>query len=117
MITLNVVEVVNRGLESGLPSLTPRERDAFVLVDLDNYCEMEGEFVDHLANAPELADWLSDALRRIGDISSYSIIQKLRGGSRQQASALYERYLAGREFRLQCLDRYLRTEGFELAWT
>src|SRR5947209_8914499 len=61
MIRLKLMELYDRGLKN-FESLSPLERDAFVLNDVDIYHEMEGDFVDYLLSAghePELS-WLAN---------------------------------------------------------
>jgi hypothetical protein len=114
---LVVQEVVARGLQSGLEALSPRERDVFVVHDIDLYCEMEGGFQDHIPNVPEKFDWLLDILDRIGDRHSHRIIKALCAKPRapfEQADALCKEYDERRDFRWKCLERYLSGQGIQL---
>src|SRR5574339_86767 len=96
MKTLKVIELYDRGLKN-FASLSPLERDAFVLYDLDIYHEMEGDFADYLLSGghePEL-NWLSDALRRIGDADSAAILTELRqmdDSQREDMTPMCEKY-------------------------
>jgi hypothetical protein len=69
------VELCDRGLKD-FASLTPLERDYFVIKDLDIYYEMESGFEDYLLSGGNTSQlmWLKDALQRIGDIMSAHII-------------------------------------------
>jgi len=117
--TLVAADVEGRGLTPGLHALTPRERDVFVIYDLELYYETEGSFADHIPNAPEKFDWLEDTLARIGDLASLRIIRELRrlnGGVTSRSSALCDEYESRSEFRWNYLERYLSSEGVRLQW-
>ena len=112
-------DVEERGLSLGLHALTPRERDVFIIHDLQLYYEMEGCFADHVASAPEQFDWLEDVLERIGDLGSLRAIKQLRkldADRTPQARALCNEYEARKEFRWTCLERYLLSQGIHLKW-
>lgn len=117
--TLFVPEIEDRGLRFGLDALAPRERDVFVIYDLQLYHEMEGGFADHIDNAPGKFDWLEDTLERIGDIESLRLIRQLRRTGSDvgdPARQLCDKYHEAREVRWACLERYLHTEGIQLRW-
>jgi hypothetical protein len=119
MDTFVVHDIEERGLKLGLHALTPRERDVFVIYDLQLYYEMEGCFADHVPNAPEKFDWLEDVLERIGDLGSLRTIRELRrldADGTPQAIALCSEYEARNEFRWTCLERYLLSQGIQLEW-
>jgi len=119
MHTLVVPDIEDRGLRFGLDALSARERDVFVIYDLELYYEMEGCFADHIANAPEEFDWLEDTLRRIGDLGSLHIIRQLRelsSDASADAMALCDKYHQAKDFRGACLERYLLNEGMQLTW-
>src|SRR2546428_517929 len=103
MTHLKLIELYDRGLKS-FESLSPFERDVFVVNDVDIYHEMEGEFADYLLSAahePELA-WLADTLQRIGDTDSAAIISQLRqmdDSQRDDMPPLCERYYGLRHTR------------------
>ena len=119
MARLKLMELYDRGLKS-FDSLSPLERDAFVLNDLDIYHEMEGDFADYLLSGghePELS-WLADTLQRIGDAESASIISQLRrmdDSQRDGIAALCERYYELRRERWELLRRYLAQQSAELV--
>ena len=112
------VELYDRGLKD-FASLTPLERDYFVIKDLDIYYEMEGGFEDYIlsgAHTPELM-WLKDALRRIGDIVSAGIIKELRSMNESRYSEmglLCDRYFDRRDQRWQLLERHLESNGITI---
>jgi len=118
MIRLKLMELYDRGLKSFV-SLSPLERDAFVLNDLDIYHEMEGDFGDYLLSGghePELT-WLADTLQRIGDADSASIISQLRqmnDSQREEIPELCERYYELRHTRWELLKRYLAQQKVEI---
>jgi hypothetical protein len=118
MIHLKLMELYDRGLKS-FESLSPLERDVFVLNDLDLYYEMEGGFEDYLLNGghePELS-WLVDTLQRIGDADSASVIAELRqmDESRQDdMQPACEQYYQLRHQRWELMRQYLLGQGAEL---
>ena len=117
METLLVHEVTERGLRRGLSFLTPRERDVFVINDLDLYFEMEGGFEDHMPNAPEKFDWLEDTLARIGDLPSLQLIRRLRempNAPFEETNPLCAQYAERRDVRWELLADYFRKRGFAL---
>jgi hypothetical protein len=119
MDTFVVPDIEERGLTLGLHALTPRERDVFVIYDLQLYYEKEGCFADHVLNVPEKFDWLEDVLERIGDLGSLRAIRQLReldANETPQALALCNAYGARNEFRWTCLERYLLNQGVQLKW-
>jgi len=102
MDTFVVPDIEERGLTLGLHALTPRERDVFVIYDLQLYYEKEGCFADHVLNVPEKFDWLEDVLERIGDLGSLRAIRQLReldANETPQALALCNAYGARNKFR------------------
>jgi hypothetical protein len=119
METLNVSDIVARGLGGGFESLAPRERDVFVVFALDQYLEMEGTFGGHLARAPEEFNWLLDTLNRIGDLHSQRIIDRLCkmgvDADGRSTAALYSEYEARQQFRWSCLERYFAKSGDALT--
>jgi hypothetical protein len=117
---LLVPDIEERGLRLGFHALTPRERDVFVVYDLQLYYEMEGCFADHIPNATEEFDWLEDTLMRIGDLGSLRIIRELRkveADGSAQAFALCDMYDQAKEWRWECLERYLIGQGAQLRWS
>ena len=86
MARLKLMELYDRGLKS-FDSLSPLERDAFVLNDLDIYHEMEGDFADYLLSGghePELS-WLADTLQRIGDADGALMPDQVAIGEQRDA--------------------------------
>ena len=119
MDTFLVPDIEERGLKLGLHALTPRERDVFVIYDLQLYSEMEGCFADHVPSAPEKFDWLEDTLERIGDLGSLNAIRQLRqldSHETSQALVLCNAYGARNDFRWTCLERYLLSQDIRLKW-
>jgi hypothetical protein len=112
------VELYERGSKD-FPSLTPLERDYFVIKDLDIYYEMEGGFEDYILSGghkPQL-QWLTDALRRLGDIVSAGIISKLQrmGESRRlEMEPLCRGYFERRHERWQLLEQHLERHGVQI---
>ncbi len=120
MDTFVVPDIEARGLTLGLHALTPRERDVFVIYDLQLYYEVKGCFADHVPDAPGQFDWLEDVLARIGDLGSLRAIKQLReldANETPQAQALCDAYAARNEFRWKCLERYLLSQGVQLNWS
>jgi len=118
MVRLKLMELYDRGLKN-FEALSPLERDAFVLNDLDIYYEMEGGFEDYLLSGghePELS-WLADTLRRISDADSASIISQLRQldeSRREDMQPLCEQYYNLRQQRWKFLRDYLVQQSAEL---
>jgi hypothetical protein len=118
MTQLKLMELYDRGLKS-FESLSPFERDAFVLNDLDIYHEMEGDFADYLlsgAHEPELL-LLADTLQRIGDADSAAIISQLRqmdDSRRDDITPLCERYYGLRHARWELLASYLARQNMKI---
>jgi len=112
------VELYERGLQD-FASLTPLERDYFIIKDLDIYYEMEGGFEDYIlsgAHTHELM-WLKDSLRRIGDIVSAGIITELRSMNESRYSEmgpLCDRYFGRRNQRWLLLERHLESNGITI---
>lgn len=79
MTRISIMSLYDRGLER-FDSLSPLERDAFVLHDLDIYHEMEGDFADYLLSGGHDAElvWLGGTLQRIGALDSAEILARLR---------------------------------------
>ena len=118
MARLKLMELYDRGLKS-FDSLSPLERDAFVLNDVDIYHEMEGDFVDYLLSAghePELS-WLANTLQRIGEAESASIFLQLRqmdDSQRDGMPLLCESYYELRHRRWELFKHYLAQQSVEL---
>jgi hypothetical protein len=112
------VELYDRGLKD-FASLTPLERDYFVIKDLDIYYEMESGFEDYLLSGGNTSQlmWLKDALQRIGDIMWTHIITKLLNmneSQRSQMKPLCARYFGHRHRRWQLLERHLENYGITI---
>lgn len=119
MAQLKLMELYDRGLNS-FESLSPLERDAFVLIDLDLYHEMEGDFADYLLSRAHEAElsWLAATLQRIGDANSASIVSQLRqmdDSQRDEIAAHCERYYELRDVRWELFRRYLAQQNVELV--
>ena len=111
------VELYEHGLKD-FASLTPLERDWFVVKDLDIFCEMEGG-ADYFLSGNHTSQlmWLQDVLRRIGDTVSAHIITELRGMNepqRLEMEPLCNRYYDHREQRWQLLKRHLGNNGITI---
>jgi hypothetical protein len=108
------VELYEHGLKD-FASLTPLERDWFVIKDLDIYYEMEGG-ADYFLSGNHTSQlmWLQDVLRRIGDTVSAHIITELRGmneSQRLEVDQFCDRYYRHRHQRWQLLLRHLGDNG------
>ena len=119
MTRLSIMSLYERGLER-FDSLTPLERDAFVLHDLDIYYEMEGDFADYLLSGGHTAelDWLTDTLQRIGDPDSAQLLASLMqmdDSQRDEMQPLCERYFRLRHQRWERLIRYLSVHDAEFV--
>ena len=118
MTRLKLNELYDRGLQS-FESLSPLERDVFVLNDLDIYHELEGDFADYLLSGgheQELA-WVTETLRRIGDSDSAAVMWQLRlmaDAERDEMLPLCVRYYALRHARWELLMRYLAQQSVEI---
>jgi hypothetical protein len=109
------VELYDRGL-SDFESLSPLERDYFVVKDLDIYYEMEGGFEDYILSEGHAAEltWLQGTLLRIGDISSMDLIKQIRGLNelqRAEMGALCDHYFALRQNRWLLLEKHISRHG------
>jgi hypothetical protein len=112
------VELYEQGLKD-FASLTPLERDWFVIKHLDIYCEMEGGFEDYILGGGHTSElmWLEDALRRIGDIVSADVITELRSmndSQRSEMEPLCDRYFGHWHQRWQLLKRHLENNGITI---
>jgi hypothetical protein len=113
------MSLYERGLQR-FDSLTPLERDAFVLHDLDIYYEMEGDFADYLLSGGHSAqlDWLADTLQRIGELDSAQILASLMqmdDSRRDEMQPLCERYFGLRHKRWERLIGYLSVHDAEFV--
>jgi hypothetical protein len=111
------VELYEHGLKD-FASLTPLERDWFVIKDLDIFYEMEGG-ADYFLSGNHTSQlmWLQDVLRRIGDTVSVHIITELRGMNESQLlemDQLCDRYYAHRHQGWQLLLRHLGNNGITI---
>jgi hypothetical protein len=111
------VELYEHGLKD-FASLTPLERDWFVIKDLDIFYEMEGG-ADYFLSGNHTSQlmWLQDVLRRIGDTVSAPIIMELRRMNESQLlemDQLCDRYYAHRHQRWQLLLRHLGNNGITI---
>lgn len=118
MKRLKLLELYDRGLKS-FESLSPDERDVFVVNDLDIYYEMEGGFEDYLLSGGHEAElsWLADTLRRIGDAESGAVIARLRQmqeWERPELEPLCHRFYELRHSRWRLLTEYLAERDFEV---
>jgi hypothetical protein len=121
METWRDVELYERGLKQ-FATLTPLQRDWFVIKDLDLYYEMEGGFEDYLLGGGHKAqlEWLVRTLRALGDVVSLKIVTKvlrIKESDRSEMSALCDRYFERREQRWQLLHQRLRKHGIQLDET
>ncbi|WP_313929239.1 hypothetical protein [Pseudoxanthomonas sp.] len=120
MQRLNIVDVYGRGL-ADFTSLTPLERDVFVVHDLNLYYEMEGGFEDYIlggAHTEQLA-WLSDTLLRVKDADSAVVLRELMALSedkRDLMAPLCDRFYDLMESRWAAVDQYLYQQGAAVAW-
>lgn len=117
MTRISIMSLYDRGLQR-FESLSPLERDAFVLHDLDIYYEMEGDFADYLLSGGHTAqlDWLTDTLQRIGDSDSAAILSRLRqmdDSQRDDMQPLCDSYFELRQGRWERLSRYLAEHDAE----
>lgn len=118
MTRISIMSLYDRGLQR-FDSLSPLERDAFVLHDLDIYYEMEGDFADYLwsgGHEAELA-WLGDTLRRIGALDSAQILAKLRqmdDFQRDDMQPLCDSYFGMRHQRWERLLAYFSEHDAEI---
>jgi hypothetical protein len=111
------VELYEHGLKD-FASLTPLERDWFVIKDLDIFYEMEGG-EDYFLSGNDTFQlmWLQDVLRRIGDTVSAQIISELRSmneSQRLEMKPLCDRYYGHRHQRWQLLKRHLESNGITI---
>lgn len=72
------VELFEQGLKE-FASLSPTQKDWFLIKHFDIHYEMEGGFGEVLSHAEDMAQLslLKDALRRLGDIVSAGMLSKL----------------------------------------
>jgi len=118
MKPLKLGELYDRGLKN-FGSLSPEERDVFVVNELDIYYEMEGGFEDYLLSRGHEAElsWLGDTLLRIGDAESGALISRLRQMQEHDRSAmgpLCRRFHELRHSRWRRLTGYLAEQDFEV---
>jgi hypothetical protein len=111
------VELYEHGLKD-FASLTPLERDWFVIKDLDIFYEMEGG-ADYFLSGNHTSQlmWLQDVLPRIGDTVSAHIITELRSMNESQClemKPLCDRYYGNRHQRWQLLKRHLENNGITI---
>src|SRR6266404_2382934 len=111
MTRLSLLELYDRGLKS-FESLSPLERDVFVVNELDIYYEMEGDFVDYLLSGGHEAQlvWLGGALQRIGDLDSAQVIAQLRqrgDSQRDEMQPFCDSYYSLRHKRWEFLVKHL----------
>lgn len=112
------VELYEQGLRD-FQSLTPLQRDWFVIKNIDIYYEMEGGFQDYVPSGgsiPQMA-WLEAALGRLGDLVSLGIISRLRGmgeSKRAEMEPLCRAYYERRQLRWQLLESRLKQQGVRL---
>lgn len=115
----DIVNLYNQGLTS-FESLSPLERDVFVIRELDLWYEMEGTFEDYILGGGHTLqhDWLMGTLDRIGDRESSAILKELlsltwdqRDSLEAQSGRFYD--LMGHRARL--LDHYLHRHGAAVA--
>jgi hypothetical protein len=115
---LKLVELYDRGLKN-FDSLSPEERDVFVVNDLDIYYEMEGGFEDYLLSGgheKELS-WLAGTLSRIGDAASGQVISRLEQMDEEQRpdmQLLCQRFYALKNTRWKLLAEYLAQVDIEI---
>lgn len=119
MTRISIMSLYDRGLRR-FDSLSPLERDAFVLHDLDIYYEMEGDFEDYLLSGGHTAelDWLGDTLQRIGALDSAQILAKLRqmdDSQRDDMQPLCDSYFDLRHQRWERLAKYLSEHDAEIV--
>ena len=112
------VDLYEQGLKD-FESLTPLQRDWFVIKDLDIYDEMEEGFEDYILSGGHTAQvrWLGDALRSIGDVVSVEIISRLQGMGedlRLDMGPLCRAYSERRHQRWSLLERHLEQRGVHL---
>jgi len=115
IIRLRLVELYDRGMNA-FESLSPLEKDVFVVHDLTIYYEMEGGFEEYVlsgGNETQLS-WLSGTLERIGDTESAALIAELRQlgeSDRDAMSLLCNSFDSIKERRWDLLLGYLRGQG------
>ncbi len=118
MNQLKLGELYDRGLKS-FDSLSPEERDVFVVNDLDVYYEMEGGFEDYLLSGGHVTElsWLADTLRRIGDAESGAVMSRLRQMQEHERPAmetLCRRFYELRYSRWKRLTEYLAEQDIDI---
>lgn len=120
MQILNVLELYERGL-AAFASLSPLERDVFVVHDLNLYYEMEGSFEDYLLSGGHTAEleWLTGTLKRVQDQASANIVAQLMSlgeGDRERMALLCDQFYDLMAARWAAIERYLAQQGAVLAW-
>lgn len=117
MTRLSILSIYERGLEQ-FESLSPLERDAFVLHDLDIYYEMEGDFSGYLGGGhEEELEWLAGTLQRIGEPDSAHILARLRQmdeSQRDDMQPLCDQYFELRRRRWERLVSTFSEQGVEI---
>ena len=120
MKQLDIIEVYERGL-ADFDSLSPDERDFFVVHNLDLWYEMQGSFEDYFLSGSYDAqiNWLADTLLRADDRDSLAILGKIRVLTSDQLEMLTD--LSGdfyniRESRWQRVEQSLNQQAVVIAW-
>ena len=119
MQKLDIVDIYDRGL-ADFTSLSPIERDVFVVHDLNLYYEMEGGFEDYLLSGGHSAQlaWLADTLQRVQDCDSAAVLSQLMtmtDGQRDSMSPLCNRFYGLMDSRWSAVERYLQQHGAVVA--
>jgi len=120
MQQFDIVNLYNQGL-ADFESLSPLERDVFVVHELNLWYEMEGSFEDYLLGGSYAAqlNWLAGTLDRIGDRESSAILSELlplTWEQRDSVAALSDRLYGLMESRARLLEQYLHQNGVAVAW-
>lgn len=117
--TIHIGELYDRGLDD-FASLSPVERDVFVVHDLNLYYEMEGGFEDYLLSGGHTAElaWLVGTLQRVQDHGSADVLRQLMAMTDQQRDSmgpLCDSFYQLMETRWGAIDRYLHQQGLAVA--
>lgn len=118
------VELYEQGLKE-FASLSPTQKDWFLIKHFDIHYEMEGGFGEVLSHAEDMAQLslLKDALRRLGDIVSAGMLSKLERARwriekrREEIESLSRRYYDRRQERWSLLEQRLHELGVEIDET
>ena len=120
MKQLDIIEVYERGL-ADFDSLSPDERDFFVVHNLDLWYEMQGSFEEYFLSGRYEAQitWLADTLLRADDRDSLAILGQMRALTPDQPEVLTD--LSGafyniRESRWQRVEQSLNQQAAVIAW-